>query len=131
MELSFLSIMKWMQNKFFPYLKIKYKIKKRRQIKGERHTTKIIDFFPKLWIYFLNYRFLSFPFFPFHFYTIYLFHPIPFLIKLPNSVRKWPHQREIIKSSSGPRHLSTIPLKNFHLFTIAESVTKFLFKKFF
>jgi len=54
----------------------------------KRHTTKIIDFFPKLWIYFLNYRFLSFPFFPFHFYTIYLFHPIPFSIKLPNSVRK-------------------------------------------
>ena len=27
---------------------------------------------------------------------------------------------EIIESSGGPRYLSTIPLKNFHLFKIAE-----------
>ena len=29
----------------------------------------------------------------------------------------------------GPRHLSTIPLKNFHLFKIADSVINFYFKK--
>ena len=37
---------------------------------------------------------------------------------------------EIIESSGGPRHLSTIPLKNFHLFKIAESVINFCLKKF-
>ena len=36
---------------------------------------------------------------------------------------------EIIESSGGPRHLSTILLKNFHLFKIAESVINFCFKK--
>ena len=36
---------------------------------------------------------------------------------------------EIIDSSGRPRHLSTIPLKNFHLFKIAESVINFYFKK--
>ena len=34
---------------------------------------------------------------------------------------------EIIDSSGRPRHLSTIPLKNFHLFKIAESVINFYF----
>ena len=38
---------------------------------------------------------------------------------------------EIIESSSGPRHLSTIPLKNFHLFKIAESLINFCLKKNF
>ena len=38
--------------------------------------------------------------------------------------------REIIESSSGPRHLSTIPLKNFHLFKIAESVINLCLKNF-
>ena len=38
--------------------------------------------------------------------------------------------REIVKSSGEPRHLSTIPLKNFHLFKIAESVINFCLKKF-
>ena len=37
--------------------------------------------------------------------------------------------REIIKSSGGPRHLSTIPLKNFHLFKIAKSIINFYLKK--
>ena len=37
---------------------------------------------------------------------------------------------EIIESSGGPRHLSTIPLKNFHLFKIAKSVINFCLKKF-
>ena len=30
----------------------------------------------------------------------------------------------------GPHHLSTIPLKNFHLFKITESVINFYLKKF-
>ena len=34
---------------------------------------------------------------------------------------------EIIQPSSGPHHLSTIPLKNSHLFKIAESVISFYF----
>ena len=38
---------------------------------------------------------------------------------------------EIIKSSSGPRHLSTIPLKNFHLFKITKSVINLCLKKKF
>ena len=38
--------------------------------------------------------------------------------------------REIIEYSGGSRHLSTIPLKNFHLFKIAESVINFYLKKF-
>ena len=37
--------------------------------------------------------------------------------------------QEIIESSGGPRHLSTIPLKN--LFKIAESIINFYFKKKF
>ena len=36
---------------------------------------------------------------------------------------------EIIKSSGGPRYLSTILLKNFHLFKITESVINFCLKK--
>ena len=36
---------------------------------------------------------------------------------------------EIIESSGGPRYLSTIPLKNFHLFKIAESVINLCLKK--
>ena len=36
---------------------------------------------------------------------------------------------EIIQSSDGPRHLSTILLKNFYLFKIAESVISFYLKK--
>ena len=36
---------------------------------------------------------------------------------------------EIIKSFGGPRHLSTILLKNFNLFKIAKSVISFYFKK--
>ena len=39
-------------------------------------------------------------------------------------------QREIIESSGGPRHLSTIPLKTFYLFKIAESVINLCLKKF-
>ena len=38
---------------------------------------------------------------------------------------------EIIKSSGEPRHLSTILLKNFHLFKIAELVINFYLKKKF
>ena len=38
--------------------------------------------------------------------------------------------REIIESSGGPCHLSTIPLKNFHLFKIVESVINFYLKFF-
>ena len=37
---------------------------------------------------------------------------------------------EIIEISSGPRHLSTILLKNFHLFKIAKSVINFRLKNF-
>ena len=37
--------------------------------------------------------------------------------------------REIIKSSSGPCHLSTISLKDSYLFKIAESVISFCLKK--
>ena len=36
---------------------------------------------------------------------------------------------EIIESSSWSRHLSIIPLKNFHLFKIAKSVINFCLKK--
>ena len=39
--------------------------------------------------------------------------------------------RDIIEPSSGPRHLSTIPLINSHLFKIAESVISFCLKKIF
>ena len=42
----------------------------------------------------------------------------------------WSYVGEIIEFSGGPRHLSTIPLKNFHLFKIAESVINFCLKKF-
>ena len=38
---------------------------------------------------------------------------------------------EIIPSSGGPCHLSTIPLKDSHLFKIAESVISFCFKKIY
>ena len=38
---------------------------------------------------------------------------------------KMPTLGEIIQSSSGPRHLSTIPLKNSHLFKIAELTISF------
>ena len=38
-------------------------------------------------------------------------------------------KREIIESSGGLRHLSTIPVKNFHLFKIAKSVINFYLKK--
>ena len=37
---------------------------------------------------------------------------------------------EIIESFGGPCHLSTILLKNFHLFKIAESVINLCLKKF-
>ena len=37
---------------------------------------------------------------------------------------------EIIEYSGRPRYLSTIPLKNFHLFKIAEPVINFCLKKF-
>ena len=37
---------------------------------------------------------------------------------------------EIIDSFDGSRHLSTIPLKNFYLFKIVESVINFCLKKF-
>ena len=36
---------------------------------------------------------------------------------------------EIIESSGRPRHLSTIPLKNFHLFKITKLVINFYLKK--
>ena len=35
-----------------------------------------------------------------------------------------------LQSSGGPRHLSTIPLKDSHLLKIVESVISFYFKKF-
>ena len=38
---------------------------------------------------------------------------------------------EIIESSNGPRHLFSIPLKNFNLFKIAESIIISVFKKIF
>ena len=37
---------------------------------------------------------------------------------------------EIIESSGGPHHFSTILLKNFHLFKITKSIINFYFKKF-
>ena len=36
---------------------------------------------------------------------------------------------EIIECSDRPHHLSTIPLKNFHLFKIAELIINFYLKK--
>ena len=42
-----------------------------------------------------------------------------------------PILREVIQSSGEPRHLSTIPLKDSHLFKIVESVISFYFKKFY
>ena len=42
-----------------------------------------------------------------------------------------PQQGEIIESSGGPRHLSTISLKNFHLFKIAKLIINFCLKFFF
>ena len=39
--------------------------------------------------------------------------------------------KEIIQSSSGPRHLFNIPLKDSHLFKIAKLVINFCFKKNF
>ena len=42
-----------------------------------------------------------------------------------------PQQGEIIESSGGSRHLSTIPLKNFHLFKIAKLIINFCLKFFF
>ena len=38
---------------------------------------------------------------------------------------------EIIESSDGSHHLSTIPLKNFHLFKIAMSIINFYLKFFY
>ena len=38
-------------------------------------------------------------------------------------------KEEIIESFGGPRYLSTIPLKNFHLFKIVELVINFCLKK--
>ena len=38
---------------------------------------------------------------------------------------------EIIESSGEPRHLSTISLKNFYLFKIAESIINLCLKKFY
>ena len=40
-----------------------------------------------------------------------------------------PKIREIIECSDRPHHLSIIPLKNFHLFKIAELIINFYFKK--
>ena len=37
---------------------------------------------------------------------------------------------EIIEFSGVPRHLSTIPIKDFHLFKIAELVINFYLEKF-
>ena len=45
--------------------------------------------------------------------------------------RSQPFFGEIIESSSVSRHLSTISLKNFNLFKIAESVINFYLKFFF
>ena len=46
--------------------------------------------------------------------------------KKKNYVRKF---GEIIQSSNRPRHMFIIPLKDFHLFKIAESVISFYLKK--
>ena len=40
-----------------------------------------------------------------------------------------PPLQEIIESSGGSRHLSTIPLKNFYLFKIAKLIINFCLKK--
>ena len=42
----------------------------------------------------------------------------------------WPESQEIIEFFGGSRHWSTIPLKNFYLFKIVESVINFCLKKF-
>ena len=47
-----------------------------------------------------------------------------------NNLIPLPITQEIIESSGGPCHLSTIPLKNFHLFKITDSVINFYLKKF-
>ena len=51
--------------------------------------------------------------------------------KQPNkkNVSKTPASGKIIESFGEPHHLSTIPLKNFHLFKIAELVINFCLKK--
>ena len=43
----------------------------------------------------------------------------------------WSASGDIIESSSGPRHLSTIPLIDSHLFKIVKLVIIFCLKKFF
>ena len=45
--------------------------------------------------------------------------------------RKEPTEGEIIYSFGGPRHLSIIPLKDSHLFKIAELIISFYLKNFF
>ena len=53
-----------------------------------------------------------------------------FLVKIEELGEFKVENGEIIESSGGPRHLSTISLKNFYLFKIAESVINFCLKKF-
>ena len=48
---------------------------------------------------------------------------------LTNFIEKVSRFGEIIESCGGPCHLSTISLKNFHLFKNAESVINFYLKK--
>ena len=47
------------------------------------------------------------------------------------TTRILPFLGKIIESFGGPRHLSTISLKNFHLFKTTESVINLYFKKNF
>ena len=56
--------------------------------------------------------------------------PLPVNLCLSIGNKQVPLAREIIQSSNGPRYLSTIPLKDSHLFKIAELVISFWFKKF-
>ena len=49
---------------------------------------------------------------------------------VPNNFPNIDMLGEIIEFSGGPRHLSTILLKNFNLFKIAESVINFCLKIF-
>ena len=59
---------------------------------------------------------------------IVFFFPFPIKTFFNWSLNQCP-KGEIIKSSGEPRHLSTILLKNFHLFKIAELVINFYLKK--
>ena len=72
-----------------------------------------------------------FSLFYFHFSLFFDSHLLSLHLSLLPSLFSLSLSGEIIESFGEPRHLSTIPLKNFHLFKIAELVINFCFKKNF